>query len=237
MLATVYGVHACRYYLNHHPSFDIFSDHKPNQFLFNGDRDVDNARMGHLIEKLNSYNMHLCYLPGWGNLIVDILSHNPLDTTDAEDIPMVVKAKLAMARVVKIGDKRVYSESMWTMGERAEEYVQLMEALHADTPMTENNIESPDRLYGKVYTDLSILNIEENSTLVMFGNKRAGHISSYHEAHLGARMLTKTMKQSYWWPCMKNKIMITTRECDSCTTFMKKTNLLAKQLLQWTSKN
>ena len=90
---------------------------------------------------------------------MDILSHNPLDTTDAEDIPMVVKAKLAMARVVKIGDKRVYSESMWAVGERAKEYVQLIEALHADTPMTENNIESPDRLYGKVYTDLSIFNI------------------------------------------------------------------------------
>ena len=96
-------------------------------YIAKGDRDVDNARMVRLLEKLEGYDFELNYIPGNLNILADILSRHPVKTELAEKVPLDIRV-----RMVKVGDKIIPSESLINMLEVAsldEEYKELVEAV------------------------------------------------------------------------------------------------------------
>ena len=105
----------------------------------------------------------------------------------------MAQARLVKARIVKIGGKHIYSKSLRNIGKEVadnDEYVKLIEALRRDTPMDKTDNTSSIRQYRKVYLDLSILKVDEDSMLVMLGNINIGVSIRCNQSGKVCRLLT-----------------------------------------------
>ena len=78
-LAIYTGIKKCAYFLRGCPQFQVRTDHKPLQYIFQKEiREIDNVRLQKYREKLMEYNFDVIYLPGKENLIADALSRYPI---------------------------------------------------------------------------------------------------------------------------------------------------------------
>ena len=78
-LAIVWAMLKCSFYLRGLPSFNIYTDHRPLQEVFQKDIfDLASPRLQRLREKIAMYSFQVCWVPGKTHFIADALSRAPL---------------------------------------------------------------------------------------------------------------------------------------------------------------
>ena len=87
-LAIQWAVQKCNHYLRGLPIFQIWTDHRPLEGIFQKSlHELDNQRLMRMREKILPYSFSVTWVPGKTHYIADALSRYPVFQPEADHIP------------------------------------------------------------------------------------------------------------------------------------------------------
>ena len=231
MLAVVWGMHKCKYYLLGQPTFKIVTDHKPlipilNSYTLDA---VSNPRIQRLKEKITGFVFEATWKSGKNHAIPDALSRAPVSHPEADDdilaedtaynvrnciflnsVEISVNGDLVLENIRKAATENVFYQKLLTFV-----------GTHSDMK-NKKNLESDLWPYWKIRDFLG-----SDNGIVLYGAQiiipsalRRQVLARLHDAHTGIEATKRRARQTVWWPGINNDIKTTVEACQPCQIFM-----------------
>ena len=207
-LAVAWGTQKCKHFLLGHPSYALYTDHRPLVGLFKKDiNNLENARLTRFREQLLPYNFKTMYIAGKSNVIADALSRYPVSPPSRCNSMFIQDRKLL---------------ELDTAANEDVDYKVIKEAIQQHVPYNDLPPKHPGRLFRNIWDEISTdgnLLIVDNRKIIIPKSCRQEIIKKLHKGHGGMERTYKTAKDIYYWPSLKNDIKIFVDACVECQTF------------------
>lgn len=234
MLATVWAMHKCGYYLKGLQMFDHVTDHRPlipilNNYTLDA---VENPRLQRLKEKLSPFIFTARWRAGKQLCIPDALSRHPVShPTDEDDMltDCSVQAAVAVRAVRSLAETDASPtttdtqlEDLQRAAHNDETYVKLLECVRHGFPSHRYDLHNTILDYWKIRDELYC-----DGDLVLYGPRvvvpaalRKSVLRRLHDSHRGAEATKRRAKQTVFWPGINADITNVVRSCDACQTLL-----------------
>lgn len=234
MLATVWAMHKCGYYLKGLPTFDHVTEHRPlipiiNNYTLDA---VENPRLQRLKEKLSPFIFTARWRAGKQLCIPDALSRHPVShPTDDDDVLADTSVQAAVAvRVVRTLAEAdapptttdTQLEDLQQAARTDQTYVKLLECVRHGFPSHRYDLHNSLLDYWKIRDELYC-----DGDLVLYGPRvvvpaalRKSVLRRLHDSHRGAEATKRRAKQTVFWPGINADITNVVRACDACQTLL-----------------
>ena len=219
LLAAVYAMKKCDYYLRGLQEFMLLTDHRPLIGIFKKPlMEVANGRLQRLREKIVDYSFKAKWVPGKDHSIADALSRAPVfPADDGEESFEDIDDNMCL-RVAE--DPRM--QVLFDAAAEDNNYKQVVSALREGKNVQKLPTTHPAQSYANVWTELSLLDDMED-TLMAVGDRvvvphhaRAKVLELLHLPHSGLVKTKKAAQQLYYWPGINNSIKQLIGSCSEC---------------------
>ena len=231
MLAIVWGMHKCKYYLLGLPTFKLVTDHKPlipilNSYTLDA---VSNPRIQRLKEKITGYVFEATWKAGKTHAIPDALSRAPVshpEATDnvlAEDTTYVVRNCISVNSVEISSNDDPVIERIRSTAKEDSFYKRLQDFVIKQGTIKNKQKLDPDLWpYWTIRDHLSCDNgiVLYGARLIIPAALRRQVLARLHDAHTGIEATKRRARQTVWWPGINNDIKTTVEACQPCQIYM-----------------
>ena len=222
MLGIQYAISSCSYYLLGCQNFNVVTDHRPLLGIFKKDlRDVANARLQRLREKIANYNFTLEWRPGKLHAIADALSRYPVFKGEASD---VLNSELSR-KITDLRDEPTL-QFIWDAA-KSVDYYRIISALRNGTDVSKLQRDHPAHCLKGVWHQLSLYDDHKYTLIMVDGQRifvpegaRRKLLHLWHNSHAGENKIQMLAKSSFYWPFMRNEITQLVQSCSSCMKTM-----------------
>ena len=222
MVAAVWGMVKCKYYLLGLPHFTIVIDHRPlvpilNTYTLDA---IENPRLQRLKEKIAGYVYTSVWRKGRDHVLPDALSRAPVDQPTQEDIALSTETRTYVRGVVtqRAGDMTL--DELRVDAREDPTYTKLLGYVTKGFPADRNDIEPELLPYWKQRDDMY-----HDGELVLIGPRvvvpsaqRRKVLARLHDAHCGIEATKRRARQTVWWPGINSDITSTVKACSPCQT-------------------
>ena len=222
MVAAVWGMIKCKYYLLGLPHFTIVIDHRPlvpilNTYTLDA---IENPRLQRLKEKIAGYVYTSVWRKGRDHVLPDALSRAPVDQPTQEDIALSTETRAYVRGVVtqRAGDMTL--DELRVDARQDPTYIKLLGYVTKGFPTDRNDIEPELLPYWKQRDDMY-----HDEELVLIGPRvvvpsaqRRKVLARLHDAHCGVEATKRRARQTVWWPSINSDITSTVKACSPCQT-------------------
>ena len=222
MVAAVWGMVKCKYYLLGLPHFTIVIDHRPlvpilNTYTLDA---IENPRLQRLKEKIAGYVYTSVWRKGRDHVLPDALSRAPVDQPTQEDIALSTETRTHVRGVVtqRAGDMTL--DELRVDAREDPTYTKLLGYVTKGFPADRNDIEPELLPYWKQRDDMY-----HDGELVLIGPRvvvpsaqRRKVLARLHDAHCGIEATKRRARQTVWWPGINSDITSTVKACSPCQT-------------------
>jgi ribonuclease HI len=102
LLACVWALEKCRFYLHGIDNVEVMTDHRPLIDLGNKNiTEVTNNRLVRLLERTMEFNITWKYIRGEKNVVADMLSRSELATKEAPEFPRNIRMSVRRVQVTR----------------------------------------------------------------------------------------------------------------------------------------
>ena len=211
-LALVWAILKCRLFLQGHPKFQVYTDHRPLVGVFARSLgSIENSRLQRLRDKVLSYSFDLDSISGKNNIIADALSRNPIKGPD--DTVVVLRA-------VATQDKKFIP--LLEAASTDASYQEIIRCILSSKSCQDLPPSHPAKPYKDVWHLLSVdrgFIVLNNTQLVIPTSYRKIVLDILHKAHCGKQRTLATAKQLYFWPHMSNDVSNLVDHCEKCQQY------------------
>ena len=220
LLAAVWGITSCAFYLRGIRSFTLRTDHKPLVGLMKKDLRDLTERQQILREKVSIYTFTTQYLAGKLNMVADLLSRQPLWGPQTEHL---------CQRAVFMEDEQL-AESI-----RSDPlFANILEAATNDPSYklaVRIHMEDGDRKkvpgeYSHIWNRVSLLDRQQDTLMLVDGTRilvppkcRKEVLEALHVPHCGTPKTRAEAKNKYWWYGLMNEIKNMCDTCSPCSVY------------------
>ena len=216
LLAEVWGITSCAFYLRGIRSFTLRTDHKPLVGIMKKDMRDLTERQQTLREKVSIYTFSTQYLVGKLNMVADLLSRQPLWGPQTAHL---------CQRAIFMEDEQMAE------GIRSDPLLATMfEAVASDSSYklaVKIHLEDGDKKaipeeYSHIWSRISLLDRKENTLMLVDGSRilvplacRRDVLKALHLPHCGTTKTRANARSRYYWYGLSNEVKNT---CDNCRT-------------------
>ena len=130
LLAVVYALSKCRFYLQGIRVVNILTDHRPLVDLYKKPlTEIANARLFRLIEQTMDFNLSWSYVKGDRNYIADLFSRTQVSSQEAPEFPRTTN--MEVKRVTEGAGKKTICREMEVMAIQAKDDQLYQEVIRA----------------------------------------------------------------------------------------------------------
>jgi hypothetical protein len=218
--AIAWSIRRSRFYLLAHPPFfQVFSDHKPLQYLFASPiATLDNPRLYRIRQKVLGYNFIVTYLEGKDQTIADPLSRHAVDDPTASDEEEEEGEAYCCA---------TYSDPLLDAFKKAAAddilYQQVKEALELRKNVDSLPTTHPAKAYKDMWHQLSLeqgLICREGHMLIVPKPLQEDILTKAHSMHQGINKSKAFLRKKYFFIGMNNQIETEVGQCPLCQLYM-----------------
>lgn len=210
-LAIIFGLNRFHKYL-YGIHFVIQTDHKPLTFIFGEKKNIP-VIVANRIQRyamiLAGYNYTIEYLPANRNVIADMLSRLPLESTQGN----VENSNINFVAEVfeKINRNIIVSETR-----QDPELRQIIKFVVFGWP---NNVNEQFKSYMMKKFDLTYENqcLFLGHKIVIPQSLRSIFLQELHKTHLGVVKMKSFARAYFWWPTLNREIEQLTKSCHACS--------------------
>lgn len=232
LLAVVWAMLKCKFYLFGLQHFDLVTDHRPlvpilNHYSLDA---IENPRLQRLKEKISAFNFTATWRAGKELCIPDALSRSPTSRPTPEDELLSSETACSVRSVVTL-----QAVESLTRPEAAEQedlaleelqqaarddpaYTELLKCTRQGFPSDRYDLHNTVRPYWKLREDLY-----SDGDLVLYGARvvvpaalRRRVLTRLHDSHRGAEATKRRARQAVYWPGIDSDIVNTVRACEPC---------------------
>ncbi|XP_050706255.1 uncharacterized protein LOC126991577 [Eriocheir sinensis] len=233
LLAVVWAMSKCKFYLIGLQHFDLITDHRPlvpilNSYTLDA---VENPRHQRLKEKTSAFIFTAVWRAGKDLCIPDALSRSPVSRPTPEDEMLGTNASLSLSTGVTLQavhshahpqpssapDEDLALEELRKAARDDPSYTKLLEKVRTGFPRDRFDLHNALRPYWKFREDLY-----PDGDLVLYGARvvvpaalRRRVLSHLHDSHRGAEATKRRARQAVYWPGIDADIVSTVRACPS----------------------
>ena len=220
-LAIQWAIQKCDYYLRGHSGFTVVTDHRPLLGIFSKPMHMeDNPRLLRIREKLVAYSFDIHWTAGKTHLIADALSRAPVFTPSEEDEDdEMVGCTNHCYRISSAPQLKFIFDA----AAADPNYNDVMDALRSGLSPKKLPTSHPARPFFNVCHDLSLLEREGQTILVLSGTRmvipvhaRPEILRLLHIPHAGKVKTKKAAQLLYYWPGMTRDIQQLVESCSTC---------------------
>ncbi|XP_047501826.1 uncharacterized protein K02A2.6-like [Penaeus chinensis] len=235
LVAVVWAMMKCKYYLLGLPHFTLMTDHRPlvpilNSYTLDA---IDNPRLQRLKEKIASYVFTATWRKGKELAIPDALSRAPVDSPSPEDIVLsddtryyvrcVVTQRMATLSAVSgtIQSSDLVLDKMRAAARQDLVYVKLLDKVTYGFPAKCDNLDSDLLPYWKEHD-----NLYHDEDLILLGPRIVVPSTLCREVlarlhdHRGVEATKRRARQTVWWPGINSDITNVVRSCEPCQVLL-----------------
>ena len=216
LLAAIWGITSCAFYLRGIRSFTLRTDHKPLVGLMKKDLRDLTERQQTLREKVAIYTFTTQYLAGKLNMVADLLSRQPLWGPQTAHL---------CQRVIFMEDEQMAADI------RSDPLLaNMFEAVACDPSyklavkihLEDGNKKAIPEEYRHIWSRVSLLDRKENTLMLVDGSRilvplacRRDVLKALHLPHCGTPKTRANARSRYYWYGLSNEVKNT---CDNCRT-------------------
>ena len=245
MLAVVWAMKKCKYYLLGLPQFTHITDHKPLLPLLNSYTldCIENPRLQRLREKISGYVFTSKWHKGKELCIPDALSRAPVDTPKEDDTSLGNETSICIRSAVVRNIATLHNVSITTAPDVTtastsssdpileelrqaasidETYKQLIEQVIIGFPLSKDVLMEDLLPFWKIRDQLPV-----DGNLILFGARilipqvhRRQVLTTLHDSHRGIEATKRRARQTVWWPNINNDIANVVRSCAACQVLL-----------------
>lgn len=245
MLAVVWAMKKCKYYLLGLPQFSHITDHKPLIPLLNSYTldCIENPRLQRLREKISGYVFTSKWRKGKDLCIPDALSRAPVDTPKEDDISLGSETSVCIRNAVIRSIATLHNISVSPTSDTATQdtassdpileeirraalidqtYSQLIKQVITGFPSSNSTLPEELLPYWKVRDQLSA-----DGNLILYGARilvpqtlRRQVLERLHDSHRGTEATKRRARQTVWWPNINNDISNIVQSCEACQVML-----------------
>lgn len=227
LLAAVWAMFKCKFYLMGLQNFTLMTDHRPlvpilNSYTLDA---VENPRLQRLKEKVSPYIFTAVWRAGKNLRIPDALSRAPVSYPAPEDYTLCTDS---IASLHTIATVRAVTESHEDDDRTLEElrdsartdpdYVKLHHCVTSGFPSDRYALPRPLLPYWKIRD-----NLHADGDLVLYGMRivvpnalRRRILARLHDSHRGVEATKRRAGQTVFWPGINSDIANTVQSCEPC---------------------
>jgi hypothetical protein len=216
LAAVVFVLKIWRRYL-YGSRFEVFSDHKSLEYLF--DQKELNMRQQRWLELLKDYDFGLNYHPGKANVVVDALSRKTLHMSammakefelleQFRDLSLVCEMS---SQSVKLGMLKIDSDFLKSIKEAQKLDVKFVDLLVADNQNEDSDFKVDDQGMLRFQGRICIPDNDEMKKMTA----EESHRSSL-SIHPGATKMYHDLKKLFWWSGLKRDVAQFVYSCLIC---------------------
>jgi len=229
LLAAVWAMSKCKFYLLGLQSFTLITDHRPlvpilNSYTLDA---VENPRLQRLKEKISPYIFTAVWRAGKDLHIPDALSRAPVSHPTPEDYTLCADATASLCTVAtvravtatKVDDDKILEE-LRDAARTDPEYVRLLNCVTSGFPLDRYALHKSLLPYWKIRDDLYA-----DGDLVLYGMRivvptalRRRTLARLHDSHRGVEATKRRAGQTVFWPGINSDIANTVQACEPCQT-------------------
>ena len=195
--------------------FELVTDHKPLQFIFNNPSSKPVPRIERWSLRLQAFKYKVVYMPGAGN-IADPLSRMVGNVIGIEQscVAAVVGDRYAREIAKQSVPKAISWDEIVSHSEKCREIQFIITALANDT------VKSCSRAYQAVALELSQVDgvLLRGNNIVIPVSLREHIISLAHEGHQGIVKTKQRLRSKVWWPGIVKQAELVCSRCIDCMT-------------------
>ena len=213
-LALVWGVEHFRLFLLG-ADFDIITDHKALEAIFNNPRSKPPARIERWIMRLQPYNFHVIYKTGSTNE-ADYLSRHPIDVTTTDSSEERIAEEYVNYIIGHAVPKSMSLEEIQKETKKDRVLQKVQKALDTGDWDKEKEIQP----YKKCMEEITS---NKTKDILMKGNRiiipEVLKDKATQLAHIGHQGIEKTkslLREKIWYPNMSQKVKELIEKCSSC---------------------
>ena len=222
MLGIQYAISSCQFYLLGCQEFHVVTDHRPLLGIFRKDlRDVTNARLQRLREKIVNFNFTVEWRPGKLHAIADALSRYPVFKGEASDVH-----NSELSRQISDLRDEPTLQFIWDAA-KSVDYQRVISAFKNGRDLKQLEPDHPAKCLKGVWQQLSLYDDRKYTLLMVEGRKifvpegaRRKLMHLWHNSHAGERKIKMMAQSSFYWPHMGHEIKQLVESCHSCMKTM-----------------
>ncbi|XP_050709713.1 uncharacterized protein LOC126994436 [Eriocheir sinensis] len=234
MLAAVWAMQKCSFYLKGLHHFEHVTDHRPlipilNNYTLDA---VENPRLQRLKEKLSPYIFTARWRAGKTLCIADALSRHPVSHPSSDDdmlSDISVKAAVTLRAIQTLAEPNTQAttddrrmEELQQAARDDEAYTRLLDCVRNGFPSHRYDLHPSLLPYWKLRDELYC-----DGDLVLYGPRvvvpatlRRSVLARLHDSHRGAEATKRRAQQTVFWPGINSDITNVVRACDACQTML-----------------
>lgn len=227
LLAAVFSMESCAYYLKGGPPFVYISDHLPLKSILKKNIEDIPPRLLPLVERTMCFDFETRFIKGSRNLASDCLSRQ-VNYGQALDVADEVVRRIVMDTSEQVRQDPMMMDIFAAVAEDSK-YMEAVEAKRKGVTKGELKRLSADngaRAYMSIWDHLSTLDDKEDSILVFNMDRivvpqscQKKVLETLHLPHLGVVRTKAAARQRYYWPAMNNQVEQLVAGCEECAYF------------------
>ena len=226
LLGITTAVSKLAYFCRHAENVILYTDCSPLVSLFKKDfSELDNARIGRLMENIASFNLDVHHVAGSRNKCSDFLSRYVKGVPVVEDMvdsePHISNlSRRTVERGVEVRDPLI--QELATQGESDGDYTNLLRFLCG----RDAHINKDSEYVGlkSLLPTLSVVELESGSKIVVCnrnevvvpGVSRPGLKKKLHWTHMSSDSMQRLCRGKVWWASLKEDLYKLYKSCEAC---------------------
>ena len=235
LVAVVWAMTKCAYYLLGLADFHLLTDHRPLIPILNTytlDR-INSPRLQRLREKIAGYTFTASWRKGSELCIPDALSRSPVsrpspdDLLIADDVAASVRGVARYSSAHLVPDQAspqpdIFLDHLRQAALQDQLYARLLQCVHSGFPPSKSTLDADLAPFWKMRDDLT-----SDGGLILYGRRifvptacRKDVLARLHEAHRGIEATRRRARFTVWWPGVESDITSTVQACVPCQALL-----------------
>merc|ERR1712105_431795 len=208
----------------------VYTDHRPLKNIdMRSFTQVENERVGRLMERIAKYGLTVRYLPGKQNVVADALSRIPRGWGEAscaqDSLPGGPLEEISIRHTFSTRSDYKSDPVLYEMASVLDEDYKLVASALKDGKLPADLDSShPAQQYKQNWHLLTTLEMSPEADLVILDNSklvvpkafRPRLVRLYHHSHSGFQKMHASLAERFHWPSMRSKVKNHVDHCEDC---------------------
>jgi transposase InsO family protein len=210
-LGVHYAISKCAFYLKGLEGFQVLTDHRPLEGVFQKDLyELSNPRLQRIREKLAEYTFKVQWVPGKTHYIADALSRAPLFAADDLSDMAIDTARTCLADTAK--------PKLTEVLDAVDEGYRELKSDVKNGKITGAAAQQLKGIFHRLSMDDELVYLDAQR-LVLPKRAVPNVLKMLHAGHGGTTKTYEMARSLYYWPGMYNDVVQMVQNCGACSRF------------------